>query len=181
MDKQEDVILRINFKEVLDDFSVLASDLHRRDWESHLRKVLRRIGYQSYLLSLGPSTTSDLFNRIMTTYSSGWVRRYKDGNFIQVDPIIRHCHHHFAPLFWGLARRQARGRSNQLWIGATLITSISRAARFGPACRVVWQGHGLMKTAPYSDAFQTLGVYIRPSNNSTSRTTNTTPRIPDGP
>jgi LuxR family quorum-sensing transcriptional regulator LasR len=120
---KEDLFLRINFKEVLDDFSVLATDLHRRDWESHLRKVLRRIGYERYLLSLGPSTTSDPFNRIMTTYPSDWLRRYKDENFIQVDPIIRHCRHHFAPLFWGLARRQARGRSNQFWTERGVWTS----------------------------------------------------------
>jgi LuxR family quorum-sensing transcriptional regulator LasR len=107
--------LRINFEEVLDDFSVLAKDLHRRDWESHLRKVLRRIGYDRYLLSLGSSTTNDPFNRIITSYPSDWLRQYKDENFIQVDPIIRHCRHHFVPLFWGAARGQARGRSNEFW------------------------------------------------------------------
>ena len=108
-------LLRINFEDVLDDFSVLAKDLHRRDWECHLRKVLRRIGYDSYLLSLGSSTTNDSFSRIITTYPSDWLRRYKDENFIQVDPIIRHCRHHFVPLFWGPARRLARGRSNEFW------------------------------------------------------------------
>ena len=131
--KKEDVLLRVNFKEVLDDFSVLATDLHRRDWERHLRKVLRRIGYQSYLLSLGPSTISDPFNRIMTTYPSDWLRRYKEENFIQVDPIIRHCRHHFAPLFWGLARRQARGRSHQFWTereGYGLLQGVSIPLRF---------------------------------------------------
>jgi len=113
--RKKEVLLRINLGEVLDDFSILAKDLHRRDWESHLRKVLRRLGYESYLLSLGSSTTNDPFNRIMTIYPSDWLKRYKDENFIQVDPIIRHCRHHFVPLFWGAARRQARGRSNEFW------------------------------------------------------------------
>lgn len=99
--RKEGVPPRVDFKRVLDDFSLLANDLHRRDWERHLRKILRRIGYERYLLSLGPSTTHDPFNRIMTTYPSDWLKRYKDENFIQVDPIIRHCRHHFAPLFWG--------------------------------------------------------------------------------
>jgi LuxR family quorum-sensing transcriptional regulator LasR len=107
--------LRINFEGVLDDFSILARDLHRRDWESHLRKVLRRIGYDRYLLSLGSSTTNDPFNRIITSYPSDWLRQYKDQDFIQVDPIIRHCRHHFVPLFWGRAQRQARGRSIEFW------------------------------------------------------------------
>jgi LuxR family quorum-sensing transcriptional regulator LasR len=113
--RKKDVLLRINFKPVLDDFSVLAKDLHRSDWERHLRKVLHRIGYDSYLLSLGSSTTNDPFNRIMTTYPSDWLRRYKDENFIQVDPIIRHCRHHFVPLVWVDARRQARSRTNEFW------------------------------------------------------------------
>lgn len=105
----------INLEEVLDDFSILAQDLNRRDWENHLRKVLRRIGYNRYLLSMGLSTMSDPFSRIMTTYPSDWLRRYRDENFIQVDPIVRHCRHHFVPLFWGAARRRARGRSNDFW------------------------------------------------------------------
>lgn len=113
--KNEEVLVRINFKEVLDDFSVLAKDSHRRDWESHLRKVLRRIGYDSYLVSLGSSTTNDPFNRIMTTYPSDWLRRYKAEDLIKVDPILRHCRQHFVPLFWGLARSHARGKSNEFW------------------------------------------------------------------
>ena len=113
--RKKEILLRINFGEVIDDFSVLAKDLHRRDWESHLRKVLCRMGYDSYLLSIGASTTNDPFNRIMTTYPSDWLRRYKDESFIQVDPIIRHCRHHFVPLFWDAARSKARGRSNEFW------------------------------------------------------------------
>lgn len=114
--RKNEVILRVFLDEVLDDFSILAKDLHRRDWERHLRKVLHRIGYESYLLSLSSSTTSEPFNRVLTTYPSGWLRRYRDENFIQVDPIIRHCRHHFVPLFWGAARRQARGRVNEFWM-----------------------------------------------------------------
>ncbi len=113
--RKKQVRLRTNFEEVVDDFSILAKGLHRRDWESHLRKVLHRMGYDSYLLSLGSPTTNDPFNRIMTTYPSDWLRQYKNENFIQVDPIIRHCRHHFVPLFWGGARRQARGRPNDFW------------------------------------------------------------------
>ncbi|CAH2813373.1 MAG: unnamed protein product [Candidatus Burkholderia crenata] len=33
-----------------------------------------------------------------------------------------------------------------------LITSTFRTARYGPACRVVWQGYGLM-VVPYADLF----------------------------
>lgn len=131
--RKEGVPPRVDFKRVLDDFSLLANDLHRRDWERHLRKILRRIGYERYLLSLGPSTTHDPFNRIMTTYPSDWLKRYKDENFIQVDPIIRHCRHHFAPLFWGRARLQARGCSNRFWKereGCGLLRGVSIPLRF---------------------------------------------------
>ncbi|WP_349971914.1 LuxR family transcriptional regulator [Pseudomonas caspiana] len=107
--------LKTNFENVWEDFSTLAKQLHRRDWESQLRVVLRRIGYDSYLFSLGPPTTDDPFNKIITTYPSGWLKKYKEENFIQIDPIIKHCRHHFVPLFWGNARRRAQGRSNEFW------------------------------------------------------------------
>ncbi|WP_397451648.1 autoinducer binding domain-containing protein [Pseudomonas sp. NA-150] len=113
--KNEDIFFKSSVEEVLDDFSVLTKESHRRDWECNLRKVLRRIGYDSYLVSLGSSTTSDPFNRIMTNYPSEWLRRYKEENFIKVDPILRHCRQHFVPLFWGRARRRARGKSTEFW------------------------------------------------------------------
>ncbi|WP_095196544.1 LuxR family transcriptional regulator [Pseudomonas sp. Irchel 3A7] len=113
--RKKEALLRGGLEESLDDFSVLSKELHRSDWERHLRKVLRRIGYDRFLLSLSCATTNDPFSRIMTTYPSDWLRRYKDENFIQVDPIIRHCRHHFVPLYWEAARRQARGRSHEFW------------------------------------------------------------------
>lgn len=99
----------------MEDFSVLAQDSHRRDWENHLRLLLRGIGYNSYLVSLGPSTASDPFNKIITTYPTDWLRKYKDENFIHADPIIKHCRHHFVPLFWKDARQHAKGRSGEFW------------------------------------------------------------------
>lgn len=113
--RKKDTFLKSDFGKIMDDFSVLAKDLHRRDWENHLRKLLHLIGYDSYLLSIGASTTGDPFNKIMTTYPAEWLRRYKEENYIQADPIIRHCRHHFVPLFWSAARKQARGRSNEFW------------------------------------------------------------------
>ena len=113
--KKQVIWLGSNLEDVFDDFSVLAKDLHRRDWERHLRKVLRRIGCGSYLINLGSSTVNDPINRIMTTYPADWLRRYQDERFVQVDPIIRHCRHHLVPLFWGGARRRARGRSKEFW------------------------------------------------------------------
>lgn len=113
--KSEQVHAKLNFKEAMDDFSVLAKDVHKRDWESHLRKVLHRIGYDSYLVSLGSSATGDPFSRIVTTYPSDWIRRYKSEDFIKVDPILRHCRQHFVPLFWGVERSRARGKSYDFW------------------------------------------------------------------
>jgi len=113
--KKESVSPGINVEDVLGEFSVLAKDLHRSDWERHLRKVLRRIGYVSYLLSFGSSNANDPVNRVVTTYPADWLRRYQDERFVQVDPIIKHCRHHFVPLFWGRARRRARGRSRDFW------------------------------------------------------------------
>lgn len=100
--RKKDTFLKSDFGKIMDDFSVLAKDLHRRDWENHLRKLLHLIGYDSYLLSIGASTTGDPFNKIMTTYPAEWLRRYKEENYIQADPIIRHCRHHFVPLFGAL-------------------------------------------------------------------------------
>jgi LuxR family quorum-sensing transcriptional regulator LasR len=113
--RKKQMLRKVDFGELLNDFSVLTQDLHRRDWERHLRAVLRRIGYDSYLLSLGVATVNDPLNRVLTTYPSDWLNRYKDENFIQVDPIIRHCRRHVVPLFWEEARRQARGRSSEFW------------------------------------------------------------------
>ncbi|WP_241150702.1 LuxR family transcriptional regulator [Pseudomonas viridiflava] len=113
---RKEVRAGVSFLDVLDDFSGLAKSSHRRDWESHLRKILCRLGYKTYLLSMGGSTADEPSERIITTYPLDWLRRYKDEDFIQIDPIVRHCRRHFAPLFWGAARRRSRGRSKEFWV-----------------------------------------------------------------
>jgi LuxR family quorum-sensing transcriptional regulator LasR len=102
-------------KEMLDDFSVLARTAYKRDWDSQLRAVLQRIGYEHYLMNPGFSTINDPFHNTVTNYPVEWIRSYKDENLIVVDPILRHCRRHFVPLFWGPARRRARGGSVGFW------------------------------------------------------------------
>ncbi|WP_235668158.1 helix-turn-helix transcriptional regulator [Pseudomonas coronafaciens] len=112
---KKEKIQKNEYLKVLDDFSCLAKFLDCRDWESHLRKVLCRLGYKTYLLSIGGFTTNEPSNRIITTYPLDWLKCYEDENFILIDPIVKHCRRHFMPLFWGGARRRARGRSKEFW------------------------------------------------------------------
>lgn len=112
---KKEVFPGASFSEVLEDFSGLAKSSHRRDWESHLRKVLCRLGCKTYLLSMTGPAANDISERIITTYPNDWLKRYNDEGFIQIDPIVRHCRRHFVPLFWGAARRRARGRSKEFW------------------------------------------------------------------
>ncbi|PBP47708.1 LuxR family transcriptional regulator [Pseudomonas syringae] len=112
---KKDAFQKIGYSEVLDDFSGLAKRSCRSDWESHLRKVLYRLGCKTYLLSMGSSTTNEIPNQIIPTYPLDWLRYYEDQNFILVDPILKHCRRHFVPLFWGAARRRASDRSKEFW------------------------------------------------------------------
>jgi LuxR family quorum-sensing transcriptional regulator LasR len=100
----------------LEGFSVFSKRPHEKDWENQLRKVLKGIGFEWYLLSLGdPQSTRDPFSRITTTYPEAWIDRYKSKHFIRVDPIVKHCCENLAPLLWENERCQASGATVEFW------------------------------------------------------------------
>jgi len=98
-------------------FMNLAKDAHRCDWERQLNKVLRQLGFSSYLISLGPATPRDTdpLAGLITTFPKRWLDQYRGDGLIDIDPILRHCRRELVPFFWDRERRRARGRSRHFW------------------------------------------------------------------
>lgn len=98
-------------------FTNLAKDANRCDWERLLRKVLRQLGFASYLISLGPGRPweSNPLAGVITTFPRSWLEHYCEDGLIEVDPILRHCRREVLPIFWGQEHRRARGRSRHFW------------------------------------------------------------------
>lgn len=98
-------------------FMSLAKDANRCDWERLLNKVLRQLGFGSYLISLGPATLrdSDPLAGLITSFPKRWLEHYRCDGLIEIDPILRHCRRELVPFFWDSERRRARGRSRHFW------------------------------------------------------------------
>ncbi|WP_443192026.1 helix-turn-helix transcriptional regulator [Pseudomonas indica] len=98
-------------------FMNLAKDANRCDWERQLSKVLRQLGFSSYLVSLGPATPrgTDPLAGLITTFPKCWLDQYRSEGLIDIDPILRHCRRELVPFFWDRERRRARGRSRHFW------------------------------------------------------------------
>ncbi|WP_058546255.1 helix-turn-helix transcriptional regulator [Pseudomonas fluorescens] len=98
-------------------FTSLAKDANRCDWERLLNKVLRQLGFGSYLISLGPTAPRDTdpLAGLITTFPKHWLEHYRCDGLIEIDPILRHCRRELVPLFWDSERRRARGRSRHFW------------------------------------------------------------------
>ncbi|WP_259695928.1 autoinducer binding domain-containing protein [Pseudomonas frederiksbergensis] len=98
-------------------FISLAKDANRCDWERLLHKVLRQLGFGSYLISLGPAAPRDTdpLAGLITTFPKRWLEHYRCDGLIEIDPILRHCRRELVPFFWDSERRRARGRSRHFW------------------------------------------------------------------
>ncbi|WP_437881579.1 helix-turn-helix transcriptional regulator [Pseudomonas sp. LRF_L74] len=98
-------------------FMSLAKDTNRCDWERLLKKILRKLGFASYLISLGPARPLDTnpLNGVITTFPRQWLEQYCSDGLIEIDPILKHCRRELVPIFWAAEHRRARGRSRHFW------------------------------------------------------------------
>lgn len=98
-------------------FMSLAKDTNRCDWERLLKKVLRKLGFASFLISLGPARPLDEnpLQGVITTFPKQWLEHYCSDRLIEIDPILKHCRRELVPIFWTAERRRARGRSRHFW------------------------------------------------------------------
>lgn len=101
----------------LNTFMSLAKDTNHDDWERLLKKVLHKLGFASYLISLGPARPlgENPLHGIITTFPKQWLEHYCNGGLIEIDPILKHCRRELTPIFWTAERRRARGRSRHFW------------------------------------------------------------------
>ncbi|PVZ20401.1 MULTISPECIES: LuxR family transcriptional regulator [unclassified Pseudomonas] len=98
-------------------FNELAREHNPCDWERHLRKVLRQLGFNHYLLSLSP-TRPGLGNPlagVITTFPRAWLDCYCGDGLLEIDPILKHCRQELVPMFWAQEGRRARGRTRHFW------------------------------------------------------------------
>lgn len=94
----------------------LTKDAHPSDWGRQLSKVLRQIGFNSYMISLGPTPVEgNPLAGIITTFPKEWLEHYRCDGLINIDPILKHCRRELIPFFWDQERRRARGRSQRFW------------------------------------------------------------------
>lgn len=98
-------------------FMSLTKDANRCDWERLVNKVLRQLGFGSYLISLRPAAPRDTdpLAGLITTFPKRWLEHYRCDGLIEIDPILRHCGRELVPFFWDSERRRARGRSQHFW------------------------------------------------------------------
>lgn len=120
MDKYTTSVSALGQAEVsssLSTFMSLAKDTNHCDWERLLRKVLRKLGFASYLISLGPARPLDAhpLHGVITTFPKQWLKHYCSDGLIEIDPILKHCRRELIPIFWTAERRRARGRSRHFW------------------------------------------------------------------
>ncbi len=98
-------------------FMSLTKDINRCDWERLLKKILRKLGFASYLVSFGPARldAANPLKGVMTNFPRNWLEHYCSAGLIEIDPIIKHCRRELVPIFWATERRRARGRSRRFW------------------------------------------------------------------
>lgn len=98
-------------------FMGLAKNIHRCDWERLLKKILRELGFASFLISLGPARPDDKdpLSGVLTTFPKQWLEHYCRNGLIEIDPILKHCRQELVLYFWSTERRRARGRARRFW------------------------------------------------------------------
>ncbi|RMR63239.1 hypothetical protein ALP82_200110 [Pseudomonas savastanoi pv. fraxini] len=102
---------------VLQAFSELAREHNPCDWERHLRKVMRQLGFAHYLISLSPMRpwTGNPLAGVITTFPRTWLDCYCCDGLLDIDPILKHCRQELVPMFWAQQGRRARGRTRHFW------------------------------------------------------------------
>jgi LuxR family quorum-sensing transcriptional regulator LasR len=102
--------------ELLAAFMTLTKGAHPSDWNRRLGMVLRHIGFNRYMLSIGSAPVAgDPLAGIITTFPNEWLDQYRSNGLIGIDPILKHCRHELVPIFWDEERRRARGRAQEFW------------------------------------------------------------------
>lgn len=101
---------------IFDTFTSLSSSAKNLDWEEQLQNVMKKIGFKSYLISLGRAVPSrDPLSQIITTYPVEWLDRYSAEDLFKIDPIVKHCNKFIIPMFWERERLLARGSPVEFW------------------------------------------------------------------
>lgn len=95
----------------------LAKHTNRCDWQRSLKKVLHQLGFDRYLISLGPTHhyNENPLRGVITSFPKPWLEHYCNDGLIEIDPILKHCRHELIPIFWAAESRGARGRSRHFW------------------------------------------------------------------
>jgi DNA-binding CsgD family transcriptional regulator len=64
-------------------------------------RLVKRMGIDYWFYAVDLPLVTDAPTQVrMGTYPSEWVSHYFDMDYIQIDPIISHCHDHSIPLAW---------------------------------------------------------------------------------
>lgn len=86
------------------------------DWRARFERLLHQKGFFLYLFSLGKSTgNEDMFSHIETTFPQGWLDYYRENDYREVDPIVKHSKCCYLPLFWSEKAAMSHGRSRDFW------------------------------------------------------------------
>jgi DNA-binding CsgD family transcriptional regulator len=66
-----------------------------------VNRMTKRLGIDYWFYAVDLPLVTEAPNELrMGTYPSEWVSHYFDMDYIQIDPIISHCHDHSIPLTW---------------------------------------------------------------------------------
>ncbi|MGH8419416.1 MAG: LuxR family transcriptional regulator [Pseudomonas sp.] len=94
----------------------LSKEAHPTDWARQLAKLLRQLGFHSYMVRLGAAPVDrNPLTGLITNFPKEWLDRYRCEGLIEIDPILKHCRRELVPMLWDQERRRARGRSQRFW------------------------------------------------------------------
>ena len=66
-----------------------------------INRIVKRMGIDHWFYAVDLPLVSEGPNQVrMGTYPEAWVRHYFEMDYLQIDPIISHCHDHSIPLSW---------------------------------------------------------------------------------
>ncbi len=72
-------------------------------------RVVKPLGIDHWVYAVDLPLVNDHPNQLhMGTYPEAWVTRYFEMDYINIDPIITHCHDHATPMSWDEAQQHHR-------------------------------------------------------------------------
>lgn len=93
----------VNGERALDSIIAAAGQADSRDdLHAFCRRIADRIGARWYFFVQRVASASfvDPHSDLVDCYPAGLMSRYRDQDYILVDPVIRHCYQHVVPGYW---------------------------------------------------------------------------------